>query len=221
MDAPEQTGTAHTRRGMDSSTTWQHIHRERSALASLLAGLPTDAWDRESLCPGWSVLDVAAHIISNPQITMADIARMSARSLGRSYNTMIYRSVKEWSEGQTPERVLTDFEKYDGSRRHVPVTTRIEPLLDVLVHTQDILRPLGLTHDMPVEAAVVAANRARLHARMMGWRIGPVRLVATDADWVRGRGPTVSGPMQELLLVSTGRARVAKELAGDGVALLR
>jgi hypothetical protein len=56
---------------------------------------------------------------------------------------------------------------------------------------------------------------------MMGWSTGKVRLVATDAAWARGRGPTVSGPMQELLLVSTGRARVAKELTGDGVALLR
>lgn len=221
MDATEPTGRAHTRRGMDPSTTWQHIHRERRALASLLAGLPTDEWSRETLCPGWSVLDVAAHIISNPQLTMGDIARMGTRNLGRGYNTMIYRSVKEWSAGQTPERVLTDFEKYDGSQRHVPVTTRVEPLLDVLVHTQDILRPLGLAHDMPVDAAVVAADRARLHARMMGWRTGPVRIVATDTDWARGRGPTVSGPMQELLLVSTGRSRVAIELTGDGVELLR
>lgn len=217
MQASEQTG-----KRMDAPTTWQHIHRERRALASLLADLPADAWSRDSLCPGWSVLDVAAHIISNPQITWGDIGRMTARHLGRGgYNTMIYREVKRWSADQTPERVLTDFERYDGSQRHVPVTTRVEPLLDVLVHTQDILRPLGLAHDMPVEAAAVAADRARLHARMMGWRTGPVRLVATDTDWARGRGPKVRGPMQELLLVSTGRARVAQELTGDGVALVR
>jgi uncharacterized protein (TIGR03083 family) len=220
MTAQEQTGRAHPRRGMDPSTTWQHIHRERRALAAILAHLPPDAWARESLCPGWSVLDVAAHIISNPQFGWSDIARMTRRNLGRSYNQMLYRAVKDWSADQTPERVLADFATYDGSLRHVPVTTRIEPMLDVLVHTQDILRPLGLDHEMPVDAAAVAADRARLHARMMGWRTGPVRLVATDIDWARGRGPTVSGPMQELLLVSTGRARVAKELTGDGVALL-
>jgi uncharacterized protein (TIGR03083 family) len=206
---------------MDASTTWQHIHHERRALASLLADLPGDAWQRETLCAGWSVLDVAAHVISNPQITWGDIGRMSVRHLGRGgYNAMIFRAVKEWSADQTPERVLADFDRYDGSQRHVPVTTRIEPLIDVLVHTQDILRPLGLQHEMPPEAAAVAADRARLQAWTMGWRTGKVRLVATDIDWARGRGPEVRGPMQELLLVSTGRARVAKELTGDGVQLL-
>jgi uncharacterized protein (TIGR03083 family) len=212
--------TAQTGKRMDPATTWQHIHRERRALASLLSHLPADARQHESVCPGWTVLDVAAHIISNPQITMRHMPGMIGRNLGRGYNAMIFREVKRWSADQTPERVLADFERYDGSCRHVPVTTRVEPLIDVLVHTQDILRALGISHEMPLDAAVVAADRARLHARMMGWRTGPVRLVATDTDWARGRGPTVSGPMQELLLVSTGRARVAKELTGDGVALL-
>lgn len=206
---------------MDTPAVWQHIHQERRALASLLTGLPDEAWQRDTLCPGWSVLDVAAHVISNPQINWGDIVRMARRHLGRGYNAMVFHAVKEWSADQSPERVLGDFEKYDGVQRHVPVTTTIEPLLDVLVHTQDILRPLGLTHEMPVEAAAVAANRALLTGRMLGWRTGAVRLVATDIAWARGRGPTVSGPMQELLLVCSGRARVAQELAGDGVALLR
>lgn len=218
---PSHEQAEHTGKRMDATTMWGHIHRERRALAEALSGLPADAWQRESLCPGWTILDVAAHVISNPQLTWGDIARMTARNLGRSYNQMVLRSTLAWSAGQTPERVLGDFDRYDGSLRHVPVTTRVEPMLDVLVHTQDILRPLGLRHDTPVDAAMVAADRARLHATMMGWRTGRVRLVATDADWSRGRGPEVRGPMQELLLVCTGRARVARELTGDGVGLLR
>lgn len=215
MSTAQQTGKT-----MDATTMWSHIHHERRALAEALTGLPADAWQHDSVCPGWTVLDVAAHVISNPQLTWGDIARMTARNFGRSYNQMLLRSVQQWGARQTPERVLADFATYDGSLRHVPVTTRVEPLLDVLVHTQDILRPLGLRHEMPVDAAMVAADRARLHAVLMGWRTGKVRLVATDADWTRGRGPEVRGPMQELLLVCTGRARVATELTGDGVALL-
>lgn len=210
----------HTGKTMDATTMWSHIHRERRALAEHLTGLAADDWARDSLCPGWTVLDVAAHVISNPQITWGDIGRMTVRNLGRGYNQMLLRSVQQWAAGQTPERVLADFATYDGSLRHVPVTTRVEPLIDVLVHSQDILRPLGLRHEMPVEAARVAADRARLHAAMMGWRTGKVRLVATDTDWARGRGPEVRGPMQELLLVCTGRTRVTTDLTGDGVELL-
>ena len=77
---------------------------------------------------------------------------MSARNVGRSYNTMVYRSVKQWSESRTPADVLAEFETYAGSTRHVAVTTTVEPLLDVQVHSQDILRPLGLRHDMPPDA---------------------------------------------------------------------
>jgi uncharacterized protein (TIGR03083 family) len=176
-----------------------------------------DHWAHESLCAGWTVKDVAAHVISNPQIRLRDVAAMSARNVGRSYNTMVYRSVKQWSESRTPADVLAEFETYAGSTRHVPVTTTVEPLLDVLVHSQDILRPLGLRHDMPPDAAAVAADRARLHGVLMGWRSArKLRLVATDIGWVRGKGPTIEGPMQELLMICTGRAPYPSLISGDG-----
>lgn len=206
---------------MDRTTVWHHVHAERRALAEHLASLPEEQWRHPTLCDGWTVHDVAAHVISTPQIGGRELVGMAGRNLGRSYNTAIFREVRRWSARQTPESVLADFERLDGSTRHVPVTTSIEPLLDVLVHTQDILRPLGLEHEMPPDAAAVAADRARLHARLMGWRDARrVRLVATDTPWQAGRGPVVEGPMQELLMVVTGRAKAATGLTGDGLPLL-
>lgn len=206
---------------METDTVWTHIHSERRALADLLAGIDEAQWEHDTLCPGWTVKDIAAHVISNPQIGWRHLGGMAARNLGRSYNAMIAREVVLWAREQTPATVLGDFERYAGSVRRVPVTTTIEPLLDVLVHTQDILRPLGLRHEMPAEAAVVAADRARLHARLMGWSAGRrVRMVATDIDWTRGRGPTVEGPIQELLMLTTGRAPDPALTSGDGLALL-
>src|SRR5689334_20124078 len=131
----DQDRTAHTGRRMDADTMWGHIHHERRALAEALSSLPAESWSHDSLCPGWTVLDVAAHIISNPQLGWGYIARMTARNLGRSYNQMLLRSVQQWGADQTPEKVLADFDTYDGSLRHVPVTTRVEPLIDVLVHS--------------------------------------------------------------------------------------
>jgi uncharacterized protein (TIGR03083 family) len=201
---------------MERTRIWQHIDAERAALAEALAGLAAEDWDHPSLCTGWTVKDVAAHVISNPQLRMRHVAAMGARNPGRGYNAMILREVKRWSRDRTPADVLAEFETYAGSRRHVPITTTVEPLVDALVHTQDILRPLGLRHDMPPEAAAVAADRARLFGAMMGWRRGKVRLVATDFDWVRGKGPTVEGPMQELLMLCTGRSPDPDLVTGDG-----
>jgi uncharacterized protein (TIGR03083 family) len=206
---------------MKRDVLWRHIHTERQALAEALAGLSDEQWQQESLCPGWTVKDVAAHVISNPQLHWRHLPGMLARTVGRGYNAMIFRETRRWSAPRTPADVLAEFEAYADSTRHVPLTTTVEPLLDVLVHTQDILRPLGLRHEMPPDAAAVAADRARLHASYIGWRSAKrLRLVATDVDWVRGKGPALEGPMQELLMICTGRAPDSSRVAGDGLGLL-
>ncbi len=46
-----------------------------------------------------------------------------------------------------------------GSRRTAPFVTPTEPLIDVLVHGQDIAVPLGRDRPVPTDAAVVAATR--------------------------------------------------------------
>ena len=170
---------------MDKDRVWSYIHGERHVLADYLAALDADQWEHDSLCAGWTVRDVAAHLISTPQTGWREIAR--------------------WS----PESILEQYDRYADSRHHVPVTTHVEPLLDALVHTQDILRPLGIERDMPVEAAAFAANRAYAGAFFFGMagRLRPLRLVATDTDWTRGRGDrVVEAPMQELLMFVTGRS---------------
>lgn len=206
---------------MDSATLWDHIHTERRALADVLAGLSEEQWRHETLCPGWSVRDVAAHVIAHPQIRVHELPGMVARNLGRGYNATMLREVQRRGARETSESILRDFEKYDASTRTAPGTTAREALIDVLLHTQDILRPLGLVHDMPPEAAAVAADRARSLAWLTGWTSAKrLRLVATDIDWARGAGPEVRGPMQELLMVASGRAPDPTLVSGDGVALL-
>lgn len=207
---------------MDIDTVWQHIHAERDALAETLASLPAEQWGHDTLCVGWTVKDVAAHVICNPQLGLGRVVGMFGRNLGRSYNTMVFRETKRLAERQSPEQILADFVTYAASRKHVATTTTIEPLLDSLVHHQDIVRPLGLRHEMPPDAAAVAADRCRKVTFLFGSRqlVKNVRMVATDIDWVRGRGPTIEGPMQELLMLCTGRFDAATELTGDGRELL-
>jgi uncharacterized protein (TIGR03083 family) len=204
---------------MERDEVWRHIHAERAALADTLGSLTAEQWAHDSACAGWTVKDVAAHVISNPQIGFGDVARMSMRNLGRGYNAMIFREVKRLGEQQSVGQILADFATYADSRKHVATTTVIEALIDSLVHHQDIVRPLGLAHEMAPEAAAVAADRCRTLSFLMGSRrvVKRVRMVATDTDWTRGRGPTVEGPMQELLMLCAGRAGDQALLSGDGL----
>jgi len=54
---------------------------------------------------------------------------------------------------------VTTLRGFIGSRRRAPFVSELEPLLDILVHFQDICLPLGIEHPMPIDAAAAAADR--------------------------------------------------------------
>ncbi len=184
---------------------WDHIVAERVALRDQLRDLSAEEWETDSLCAGWTVRDVAAHVISAPQLGWGPTLRASA-GLWRGYNGMIDADVKR--RGQAPVRdILADWDRWAEVPRCPAVVTPKESLIDILGHSQDILRPLGRVHEMPPEAAVVALERSiTLSPLFRTWGlVRRHRLVATDVDWSRGKGPEIHGPVSELLMLVTGR----------------
>jgi uncharacterized protein (TIGR03083 family) len=188
---------------MDSETVWHHIDTERARLAEILGALPDEAWQQPSLCRGWCVRDVGAHL-TFAHARMRDVAWPALRT-GFRYNAMIgYAAVHS---PLTPRQIVDRLRSFVGSRRRAPFVSELEPLLDVLVHTQDVCLPLGIRHAMPVDAAAAAADRVlSLRGPMRLWKPpSGVRLVATDVAWSYGDGTLVEAPIQTHLLHLTGR----------------
>lgn len=201
---------------MDREQVWRTVHQERRLLADLLDTLTGQEWERPSLCAGWTVRDVAAHVISSAQISAG--AQFLAMVRARGDFDRCMRDEARRASRRPVERIVADYRRLDGSHRHPLGTTHLDPLLDVLVHTQDIAVPLGRTHPVPVAAAMMAAGHvwARsfpFHART---RFDGLRLTATDTSWTVGQGHEVSGPIAALLLVLTGRAAGLAGLTGPG-----
>jgi hypothetical protein len=48
---------------------WPLVHAERRALAADLTGLAPEAWQTPSLCSGWTVHDVLAHMVATAKLT--------------------------------------------------------------------------------------------------------------------------------------------------------
>jgi uncharacterized protein (TIGR03083 family) len=204
---------------MEREETWRIIHAERSALADILETLAPAEWEQASLCSGWTVKDVAAHVISSAGATVGEVLSGVVRARG-NFNQMMHDDAKRRSARPTGQ-IIADYRRLAGSRRHPPGTTRLDPLMDVLVHTQDIVRPLGRQRPMPALASAAAADPVwhrsfPFHARR---RLAGFRLSATDIRWTVGDGPTIEGSMGAILLLLTGRTVSLPELTGDGVRL--
>lgn len=198
---------------MDRDTVWHHIQQQRLEVADLLIEIDTRSpasWETPSLCAGWTVRNVAAHL-THSTLSMPRMMVEALRS-GFRFNAIVDRLAT--TDARSPEELAAALRESAGSRRHPPGTTEMEPLIDVLVHAQDICVPLGIERSMPAAAAVAAARRVwdmgfpfRAQKRLAG-----TRLVATDADFAVGEGRTLSAPVGDLLMVMTGR-HVAADLS--------
>jgi uncharacterized protein (TIGR03083 family) len=191
---------------VDLDTIWQHIDSERAWMADTLEGLSPEQWDRPSLCVGWTVRDVGAHL-SMAQAGIGELVGPMLRKGFRYDATIKYAAVRN---PRTHEEIVATIRGFLGSRRKAPMITDLEPLIDVLVHNQDIAVPLGLEHAMPPAAAAAAADRVLSTPwPLRRWKASSgVRLVATDTDWSWGSGQVVESTMQEHLLLLTGRTKL-------------
>ena len=200
---------------MDRDQLWTTIDEERASLADLLSELSPAEWERPSLCAGWRVRDVAAHLtLAHAGAAFAVPALVRARG---SFDRMVHDTAVTAAAAPT-DQLVAAIRGMVGSRRHAVGTTRVEPLIDVLVHGQDVAVPVGRPRPVPPAAAAVAATRVW----SMGWpfwarrRLRGVRLVATDTDWHAGAGPDLCGTAGDLLLLMTGRRHVLARLSGPG-----
>jgi uncharacterized protein (TIGR03083 family) len=204
---------------MDSDEVWRTIDEQRSDVANLLDELSEHEWSTPSLCAAWTVREVAAHLtLAHMGLLPCLVAIGRARgSLDRMIRDTAIRQARLSVQDYAPRlRAMI------GSRRTVPFVTELEPLLDILVHAQDITQPLGRVWPMPVDAAITAADRVwsmsgpfRARRRLAGYQ-----LVATDTRWRVGSGQRVEGPMAALLLLLTGRPAALTQLSGAGAAEL-
>jgi uncharacterized protein (TIGR03083 family) len=200
--------------------TCTHLARaERADLLALLTDLEPHQWDGPTLCAGWRVRDVVAHMISYEGLRRRELFARFVR--GRFHHGRVNDLGVAERRDASPDELLALLEqRLEPNGLTTGFGCRVA-LLDALIHQQDIRRPLGAPRTIPPDRLLPALSFARF-APPVGafWRARGLRLVATDLDWSAGRGPEVRGPAEALLMAISGRRGVVDELTGPGQATL-
>ncbi len=204
---------------MTATSPWPIIHAERAALAADLAGLDDRAWSTPSLCAGWSVRDVLAHMTATAKLTPAGFLAGFVGS-GLRFDAMTAKGVARETAG-TPADTLAAFRAQQLATVHPPGSL-VAMVGEAIVHGEDIRRPLGITHAYPMVAMLEVADFFAKSDLLIGAkkRIAGLRLQASDAEWSSGSGPVVSGPALSLLLAMTGRRVALEDCSGQGLPVL-
>jgi uncharacterized protein (TIGR03083 family) len=196
------------------------VSAERRRLADHVADLTDGQWATPSLCSAWTVRDVVAHLTLTTRITVPRLLRAAVRARG-SFDRMEVDLAAERAAAYTTAELVTQLRESADSTRRMPGSGPMDPLMDLVIHAQDIARPLGRHYASPPE--VVAACLAYVAVnKFMGGprRLSGVRLVSAETGWTFGEGAELRGSDVDLLLVAAGRRAGLDALDGPGSALV-
>jgi uncharacterized protein (TIGR03083 family) len=204
---------------MDDTRVWELIHRERAVMADTLAALTPAQWAEPSLCGGWSVHIMAAHILAAAEQTPGNFMKGMVAN-GFRFNAMVDRDARRL--GMLPPMEIIERLRARTTTTNRPPAPVMAMLGEIVVHGEDVRRPLGLDNDTSGEAVAACLEMYTRSSFPVGGkkRIGGLRLIAPDVDWSHGAGPEVSGSGLSLLLAMTGRPAGLTGLAGEGVTTL-
>jgi uncharacterized protein (TIGR03083 family) len=197
---------------------WEAERDEMLNLADRLTVLSDEQWNSPSLCAQWRIRDVLAHLTAGAEgaFGAGAILRGMLRH-GLNYNKWVAADGQERGQ-QDPAIVLESLRNAASTRRAQPGAGPVRRLMHVLIHGQDMCRPLGITRELPEGHLVPVADYVKDDVHIFGAkkRIAGLKLTATDMDWSHGNGPEVSGPAEALVMMMAGRLVALNDLSGEG-----
>ncbi|MER6046970.1 maleylpyruvate isomerase family mycothiol-dependent enzyme [Streptomyces sp. NPDC001793] len=191
------------------------IAAERRELADMLDALTPEQWDAPSLCAGWRVREVAAHMSLGFRYSLPKVAAELVRARG-SLHRMTDRCARRDAAALPPAALAAALRDNAHHPWTPPVGGPASALGHDVVHGLDIAVPLGLDRRVPEDRLrILLAGITTRSARFFGAALDGVALHADDLDWSFGTGAPLRGTAQDLLLVAFGRKLPPGRLHGE------
>ncbi|OBI54319.1 hypothetical protein A5667_25635 [Mycolicibacterium fortuitum] len=197
------------------------VAEQRRSIAALVEGLDTDQLATPSLCAGWDIKTVAAHLVSDFTDGFWGFLVSGVRhgNIDRGIDALARRRAQA-----SAAQIAETLRRRAGHRLSPPITGPLSGLTDVLVHGADMRIPLGIPHrpDPQHVARVIdfLTSRTQLgffpHRRLRG-----IQLRDEDTGGTWGEGQVLSGPGAAVMLAVCGRTVAFDRLSGPGLAVLQ
>jgi uncharacterized protein (TIGR03083 family) len=196
------------------------IHAERRSLAEFLDTNSPEQWTTPTWCHKWNVQEMVGHLTAAGNITAPHFFGGFIRT-GFNFDKFVEGDLRKYAEG-SPADVRARYDAIIDSNRTPPGPSYVA-LGEIMVHGEDIRRPLGARGDHPAEHLTTLAEAykktgAPLRAKK---RVVGLKLAATDVDWSTGDGPEIRGPCMSLIMGMVGRTGALDDCEGAGVETLR
>jgi uncharacterized protein (TIGR03083 family) len=178
---------------------------ERERLAALLAGLTAQQWAAPSLCAGWRVREVVAHVTMPYRMAGPEEFQAALATYGFDFDRYADAEAHETTERLSDAELLAIYRDNVRHPWQPPGDGWAGALSHEVIHGLDITEALGLPAVPTERIASVLAHVGAKNLAYFGTDLTGISLVGTDADVRVGDGVPVSAPAKEILLGITGR----------------
>ena len=191
------------------------ITAERTELAKMLADLPAPRWDEPTLCAGWRVREVVAHITMPFRYSRSRFVLELAKARGQ-FNERADRCARRDAAVMSPGELAEALGSNANHPWQPPGGGQIGALTHDVIHGLDITEALGLGQRVPEDRlGAVLPNLVTPKALgFFGVDLSGVELRAADTGWTFGSGRPVTGTAQDLALFLCGRKLPPGRLEG-------
>ncbi|GCD94719.1 maleylpyruvate isomerase family mycothiol-dependent enzyme [Embleya hyalina] len=189
---------------------------ERRDLAAVFEGLSVEQWNSPSLCAGWRVREVVAHMSLGFRCSLPRLGLEAVKARGSLHRMTDRRARADAAALSTDELVaaLRDNAEHPWKPPGGPTSA----LGHDVVHGLDVTVALGLERRVPQERLRPLLDAiAPRGLRFFKANLAGVRLCADDLDWAYGSAADapLTGAGQDLLLVAFGRRLPPGRLRGE------
>jgi uncharacterized protein (TIGR03083 family) len=189
----------------------EHTAAERERLAGLLAALAPDQWGTPSLCAGWAVREVVAHMTMPFRTSMPRVL-LGLVTAGFSFNRYADRAARADTARLSDPQLLAALRDNARHPWQPPGGGPAGALSHDVIHGLDITEPLGLPPAPPDRIVAVLNGSTPKSFAYFGVDLTGRQLRAADADIVIGSGAPLTMPVKDILLTVTGRRAVHRDV---------